>query len=193
VDDLTGKRKSGLIWIDLIVALSAITISVASLWVAVRASNTQERLLSASVWPSLEYGTSNIAPTGAPRVDFILQNVGVGPARVRWLALYYGDKAYPDARSALAACCGAHGSLPTTTHGLQEDVLTATQAVPFITLPKTTSDTAVFNALNGVRHRFYVRTCYCSVLDDCWFFDSRRKLPDRVKACPAAETPLFQG
>ena len=39
--------------------------------------------------------------------------------------------------------------------------------------------------LNDERWKVVVRTCYCSIFDDCWVFDSRRNRPDPVKACPA--------
>ncbi|MBP6216216.1 MAG: hypothetical protein KA391_02360, partial [Luteimonas sp.] len=40
-------------WFELVVGASAILISAVSLFVAISANRTQERMLAASVWPSL--------------------------------------------------------------------------------------------------------------------------------------------
>ncbi|MGC1379397.1 MAG: hypothetical protein WA814_00070 [Candidatus Baltobacteraceae bacterium] len=107
--------------------------------------------------------------------------------------LYYNGRAYPSAIAALRVCCGATGPLPTTTQGLQERVLTAGQTVRYIHLPKRRTDAAVWARLDDARLRFFVHACYCSVLDACWFLDSRQRDPQPVKACPPAEYPLFRG
>lgn len=183
-------HKSGRIWIDLVVAGCAVLISLASFWVAFRASQTQERLLSASVWPYLQAETSDFNP-----IDFTLQNAGVGPARLRWATLYYKGAPYASASEALVACCGA--KLPmqriAITQYLQQRVLIAAETVTYIRLPKTASQNAVWTRLDRERHRFYLRACYCSVLDECWIFDERKAQPQPVTVCPPAERPVFRG
>jgi hypothetical protein len=194
--DTDGRHNSGRIWIDALIAASAIVISLASLWVAVREGRTQERLLSASVWPYLQYGSSNVSvSTGVSQLDFTLQNAGVGPARLQWVTFYYNGKAYATALEAFAACCSAKAPLPTITEGLQDRVLTAGQTATFIHLPKRPSDEVVWNAIDRVRlGHMYVRGCYCSVLDECWLLDSRGDAqPKRVSGCPPAEDPRFKG
>lgn len=186
------EHRTGRIWIDLVVAACAILISVASLWVAVREGRTQERLLSASVWPYLQYGTDDI-PSNVQKIDFTVRNAGVGPARMHWATLYYGNAPYATAKAALAACCGAVGRLTTVTQYLQQRVLTPNETVAFIHLTKNARNSAVWTKLDLARQRFYLRACYCSVLDDCWLLDSRRDQPQAVNACPPPETPLYSG
>jgi len=169
-----------------------VLISVASLWVAVRASHTQEKLLSASVWPFLQYETSDF-PSRTNDIRFTLQNAGVGPARLEWVTLYYRGKAYATAREALRVCCGATRSSPAATEYLQGRVLTANQTVDFIRLPKDASDLAVWTRLDRQRLNFYLRSCYCSVLDECWLYDVRYKHHEPVKDCPPAEQPIYSG
>jgi hypothetical protein len=186
------EHRTGRFWLDSIVAGAAILISVASLWVALREGRTQERLLSASVWPFVQYGTADI-PSDVQNIDFTLRNEGVGPARLRWATLYYRGTAYASARAALAACCGARSRVNTITEYLQERVLTANETVDFLHLTKTPANAPVWAKLDVERERFYLRGCYCSVLDNCWLLDSRRDQPAPVRVCPPPEPPLYSG
>ncbi len=186
------EHRTGRFFIDFVVAAAAILISVASLWVAVQQGRIQQRLLSASVWPFLQYGTSDI-PSNVQKIDFTLRNAGTGPARVRWAALYYRNQAYATAEAALAACCGATGRGSTVTQYLQQRVLTAGEIVTIVYLPKNPADAAVWDRLDVQRNAFYLRACYCSVLDECWLLDSRSDDPKPVKPCPPADKPAFSG
>jgi len=186
------EHRTGRVWLDSVVAAAAILISVASLWVALREGRTQERLLSASVWPFVQFGTADI-PSNVQKIDFTVRNAGVGPARLRWATLYYKGEPFATARAALAACCGARGRLPKITQYLQERVLTANETVDFLNLTKTPQDAAVWAKLDIERQRFYLRGCYCSVLNDCWLLDSRQDQPVPVRDCPPPETPLYDG
>ena len=179
---------------ELIVAASAIVISVASLWVSTRAANTQERLLAASVWPHLQYETSDYSFVAPPaQISFNVQNAGVGPARLQWVALFYRGKSYANAQAFFAACCKPTRRINAITEYLQERVLTPNQTVTFIRVPKSVVRRDFWAALDTRRQEAYLRACYCSVLDDCWVFDARQSQPQRVGACPPAPAPLFDG
>lgn len=196
------SHRTGAFWLDLIVALTAVCVSVASLWVALRADRTQERLLAASVWPVLLYETSNYvesANPGQPRnvIQFSVTNAGVGPARLRWFDLYYHSKTLGNGRVLVAQCCdrakksALKGAM--ITNYMQGRVLVARETIHFIEVPRNASNAAAYAILDRERQRVYVRACYCSVLDDCWLFDSRRAQPAAVRDCPQPDTPLYQG
>ena len=61
-----------------------------------------------------------------------------------------------------------------------------------VTVEATTPD-AIWNALNQERQNIRMRACYCSVLDDCWIFDSEREDPEPVARCPAPGPVLWRG
>jgi hypothetical protein len=52
---------------DVVIGAGVLLISLISLFVAVSANRTQERMLAASVWPSLMFGTSSVSPRASPR------------------------------------------------------------------------------------------------------------------------------
>jgi hypothetical protein len=89
----------------------------------------------------------------------------------------------------ISKCCAAEakaaaGSLTFTTDRV-DGVLRAGERRRFIRLAKTGANAPLWNRLNDERWKVVVHTCYCSIFDDCWVFDSRKKGPERVKACPA--------
>jgi hydroxyethylthiazole kinase-like sugar kinase family protein len=64
-DKPSARRDSRLF--EFVVGAGVLLISLISLFVAVSANGTQERMLAASVWPSLMFGTSSASPEAFPR------------------------------------------------------------------------------------------------------------------------------
>lgn len=180
---------------EIIMGGGVLLVSLISLFVAVSANRTQERMLAASVWPSLIYATSNVDPDGTPQVSFDLLNRGVGPARVRWAELRYQGTAVRDSRELLAACCGvpADDALHVTTSGIQRRVIAAGEWIRLLRVPQPEVASGVYDALSRERRNVDLRLCYCSVLDDCWLLDSKRDDPQPVKRCPAPPAVLWNG
>jgi hypothetical protein len=89
----------------------------------------------------------------------------------------------------IADCCAAAakavGKNLTFTTDRVDGVLRPGEKRNFIRLAKKDGNVALWNHLNDERWKVVVRTCYCSIFDDCWVFDSRKDRPDEVKACPA--------
>ena len=54
----------------------------------------------------------------------------------------------------------------------------------FIRLAQTEQNKPLWNKLNEERWKVVTRSCYCSIFDDCWVFDSRTEQPSEVKNCP---------
>lgn len=188
-------HRTGLPIIDLIIGLSAIIISVASLWVALRADSTQERLLQASVWPYVEYFSSDATGNGDKRLAFVLRNAGVGPAIVRTFAVEYNGHPYSRLRQLLAACCqlsaNRHhpGILSSTVY---DSVIMAHDDMPFIEVLPGKTDPHDYASVGAARFHVGIQICYCSVLGDCWFFDSKRdEQPNAVRKCPPVKVPYL--
>lgn len=178
---------------DLLLGLGVLMISVVSLVVAVSANRTQERMLAASVWPSLQFATSNVSVDGEPQITFDLLNRGVGPARVQWAEVSLQGEPMPDLRTLLARCCGDESATNSFTSGIQRRVLAAGENVQVVHMDKDGSEAAVYDALNLARQGVSLRACYCSVLDDCWLLDTRRTEPEPVDACPAPPAVPWHG
>lgn len=184
---------------ELVVGASAIMLSVVSLFVAISANRTQERMLAASVWPSMIFGSSNISrDDGSPEIALDLLNRGTGPARIRWVELAHRGKPMATAGDLLQACCGgmpkSRGDVhPIIGSGIQRRVFGAEEWVSFLRMPLARVPQETFDAFDRERHQVRLRACYCSVLDDCWLLDSELEEPRAVSACPAAPRVLWRG
>ncbi len=181
-------HRSGLPILDLIIGLSAIVVSVASLWVALRADRTQEELLKASVWPYVEYYSSDATANGDKRLAFELRNAGVGPAIIRTFAVEYNGRFYRTLRELTAACCNIHskkqrrGILSST---VRDSVIMAHDDAPFIVVLPDRALPQSYASIGAARFHISIHVCYCSVLGDCWLFDSKRDdQPNAVRKCP---------
>ena len=176
-------------WLDLVVGGSAIVIALVSLTVALRQSHIMERQLAASVWPYLQYDTSNATADGKPIMSFGVENVGVGPARVHSVSLRYDGKPIVEARDLFKACCAdllaadQHPSWRIST--LHDQVLAPNKPKTFLLLTEETANEPFRKRLHQEREKISVRFCYCSVLDQCWIFDSSKDKLESQNECPA--------
>jgi len=161
-------------------------VSVVSLGVALSSNRTQERLLAASSWPTLEAGSGNRSDAGTDEITLVLGNNGVGPARLRGVRVFYKGEFAGNSRRLLKQCCEA-GDNPITdvTSGTRGRVLKAGDQIVLITLPKETNSDELWKRFDRARFDVTVKACYCSVLDDCWMFDSTKMDPEPVRSCPA--------
>ena len=193
-NDGPAKRRD-LPLFEIVIGGGVLLISLISLFVAVSANRTQERMLAASVWPSLIYATSNADPDGSRQVSFDVLHRGIGPARVGWAELRYQDTAVHDSSELLAACCGAlaDDALQVTTSGIQRRVIGAGEWIKLLRAPQPEDASAVYDALARERRDVDLRLCYCSVLDDCWMLDSNSNDPEPMEQCPAPPPVLWGG
>ena len=68
--------------LEMAVALAALVTSVTSIWLSLSQGDDMARLVQAQSWPYLEYVSSNTGDNGAPVIDLMVRNAGVGPAKV---------------------------------------------------------------------------------------------------------------
>ncbi len=181
-------RHTGHRLFDLVIALSAITISVISLFVAIEHSHVERQLVAANSWPFLEIEDSNATVTGEKRVSIALINEGVGPAKLETLELFYDGKPVATAKSFMTQCCG----IDPHTVGLQINdagVIRAGRAIELLVLARTDQNDLYWQRLNRARSHLTYRGCYCSVLDECWINDLQSLKPTPVKICPKPAVP----
>ncbi len=197
------SHGTGVRWLDIIVGLSAMFVSVVSLVVSIGHGHTMdrmvqqnERLVAASTIPFLTLAGNQFDPkTNARREQLVLKNGGVGPAVIDWFEIRYKGRGYGTLDGLLRACC-AEGLSP---RQLMEGVYYANvsgsvlpardETIPIDIEPK--ADRKLMDALDRARDDISVRACYCSVLDECWITDFNPGRPQRVKSCqiPKGVTP----
>lgn len=203
-----NPKKTGHRWIDLVVAVSALSISVASILVARDTSQTMERLAHASFWPFLQLGSGNVTDDGERSITFGVENVGTGPARIHSFEVQVDGRPIRSEghmlTNILNACCeaefraaveandgaisavyGSEVSSPVSNRFLEPNGdITAAR------WPRTEANQALWTALDQVRQagRITMTTCYCSVFDECWVAHSNSFPPEQVDSCTAEDT-----
>jgi len=192
----TARKRSANHWLDLIVGASAMLIAIISLAVALRQSQIMERQLAASVWPYLQYGTSNGTDDGKQVISFEVENVGVGPARVHSMSLRYDGKAVRNLHELMAACCSdllaSTGKASWWISTLHDQVLAPNRPKLFSTLTNAPKNAPYWERLNIERMKIQFKTCYCSVLDQSWMLDSLKDDREPLAACPAPQPDDYQ-
>lgn len=183
----TGHR-----WFDLAVAISAIAISLISLFVAIEHGQVERQLVAANSWPYLRGEFSNQSSAGSARINLTITNAGVGPAKLETLELFLHGQPVANSQSLLAGCCGVDPAHPGAIHwttGPQSGVLRPGETIELLALPETPENQAVWERLNQNLGAISFRGCYCSVFDECWIGDLQGFDPKPVKACPTPTVP----
>jgi hypothetical protein len=191
-------RRSGHSRVDLIIAVTAILLSIISLYIAIQNARTQREMVSASTWP---FVTSWVRIGGSEHQDLVfgLTNSGVGPAKIHSFEVSYKGRPVSSARDLLRRCCGLPADAKaadailgarTASTVVNEIVLrSGEEQVAFALRPDpAVSELAVRFAAALQEVSFH--SCYCSVLDECWETVPGSMDPARVKACPIPDHPF---
>lgn len=192
-----SSPRSGVHKVDIFVGACAVLISAVSLFIGYRSNVTQERLLAASVWPYLSWNDSNFDEKRQVQDIYLaLDNAGVGPAKVKWLAISYDGKPLKTGTDLVKACCKEelaplqHWNI--STGSINPAVIPAHDSNQFFSMERKADNAALWDKLNHERFKLRAQACYCSVLDDCWLLDTELREPKPVANCAAPPADQYQ-
>lgn len=183
-------RHTGLPWLDLILAGSAIFISIVSLIISIHHGRTMEKLVAtnekqvaASTLPILRFGTGNMLEN-VNVVHFDLSNGGTGPAIIEWLRIKWDGQPTNGPRDLFDRCCRTQSqAVPVWLNIASGQTLPAGHSQDIFQLRPASVDPALYRLLDTeARFKIAAEGCYCSVLDQCWITDFNSR-PRTVKAC----------
>jgi hypothetical protein len=169
----------------LMLTIPTVVLSLALAYFTFVQADATRKIQQSETWPYVSFGTGNANTEGKSEITLNLSNNGVGPARIQAMELTYKGKPMPNPREFLKQCC-AWDSKFTFMSEPVTGVLRPGQQSNFIRLPKTDANATIWDNLNAERWKIVVRICYCSIFDDCWISDNRKKAPVAVKQCPAS-------
>ncbi|HPU14757.1 MAG TPA: hypothetical protein PK808_01635 [Polymorphobacter sp.] len=183
-------HPSGNRWLDMALGGSAFIISLVSLWLGIQHGRAMEKLVAANSWPNIEFDTivDRRGTSDAAELQLLLDNNGIGPARVETLELWHHGVPLADI-AALTQALG--GGLKVESASVSGFVIGARQKQMLVTLTAEDGVHRVAAFLQGAG-AITARVCYCSVFDECYVNDTRDRLPrpQRVKACPVPPQPF---
>ncbi len=184
-------HKTGHSLADKILGVTAIFLSGVSVFIAVHHGQTMERLVEANSWPNISYSTGNTNDAGTrDDITLTLKNTGVGPARIDSFELFYKGAAMSGPLALMHACC-AKDHMSFSVNTVTDEVMPARDSVSFLTLAKDANRPETWNALNTERAAIEVRVCYCSVFDECWARDTRKRRPEQVAECKPSQAVSY--
>lgn len=170
-----------------LVTIPTFVISLALAYATFVQADATRKIQTSETWPYVSFGTSNSRPDGTLEIRFNLTNDGVGPARLEAMQFLYKGKAMSNPREFLSKCCAGDTKFTFMTEPVT-GVLRPGAQTDFIRVEKTDKNAEIWDKLDRERWNIVVRSCYCSVFNDCWISDNRQKRPQAVKACPAGWT-----
>jgi hypothetical protein len=182
------QHKTGHSWVDLSVALSALVISLSSLFVAIQQGRTTEKTMTASFLPYVQIDTSNTDAQGNTGViSLTALNAGVGPARIDKVVVTYQGKPIRDAFELLRACCEVSGEQRPSiiTSMLSHRMIGSQKDLDFLVMRRTDDGAQTFARFDQEREKLDIRACYCSVFDQCWIAALHASKSEAVKSCEA--------
>src|ERR1700722_13960982 len=101
-------HKVGHRWIDIVLASSALVLSIASIVLSIQNESNMRRLVTANSWPyiSLYHGNES---NGEAIIHFDVRNAGIGPAMLEKLVVTYDGQAVRTVNELLERCCASAG------------------------------------------------------------------------------------
>jgi hypothetical protein len=168
---------------DRILSVSAVVAAAAAVLVSVYQAQLARAQQKAAAWPYVTQGNSMVR--GQP-YRWLVQNAGVGPARVRSFEVLVDRRPQRTWSQAVRALSGDADPGLVYSHLGRGSVILPGATVEALVLPADEPATMRFYV--GAQTRLAGRLCYCSVYDDCWVADSDAPEPTPVPACTLVDS-----
>jgi len=172
--------------LNFIIAVCAVLISAASFYATYIQADAAEKQVRAMTLPLLQFSHSNWDDAKEEYIlSLAIQNGGSGPAVLHQVHFLYEDVAYPNIGQWINACCKAQVDtlrqaqqnveqtsnkqlFQFITADLKNVIVSGQYEYEFFTYEKNSENTPLWEAINQARHKTRLKTCYCSLLEDCY-------------------------
>ncbi|WP_137870838.1 hypothetical protein [Sphingopyxis sp. 2PD] len=174
-----------------LIGLPALIASLALAWFAFVQADATQKMQTGGVMPFVTFGTSNGDADGNQDIALSLTNNGVGPAILGPIEIRYEGKPIATPLELLRACCTntPAQALRFSTSPSSGVAVRPGETLEFISFPRSPASEQVWQKFNRERWKLKVRSCYCSIFNDCWVTEGMQGLPRAVNTCPADWTP----
>lgn len=186
-----GKLLKLLPWLmasHFLIGAPAMLISVGVAYFTFVQAEATKKMQQADAWPFLSYGTSNSGfnEKGERMISLNLANNGVGPALLGAVEVRYQGRPVRDARDLLTRCCGlqANSRLNLSTSPSSGIVARPGESIKFMQVAEIPENKELWKRFETERWKLQVRSCYCSIFDECWTIDGAQAKPQPVAQCP---------
>jgi hypothetical protein len=190
----TGWRKA-----DLLIACSALFVSLCSLGLAVHQGYAMDRLVEANSEPVLVFQHGDRDPRQPAATQSVLyfsaENPGAGTARIEWFRMQIQGHEVRDWREALSFTRDRAIASGALTSNIDIDGLATSIVAPsyvkwgdsrmILSWPRTEKNALLWDIVDRDRQSgaFHLTACYCSIFNQCWIADNRVTWPKEVRSC----------
>ncbi|NYF30992.1 hypothetical protein [Sphingopyxis sp. JAI108] len=170
-----------------LIGLPALIASLALAYFAFVQADATQKMQTGGVMPFVTFGTSNGDEEGNQDIALTLTNNGVGPAILGPIEIRYEGKPITTPVDLLRACCteSEARALRFSTSPSTGIAVRPGETIEFVSFPRTPASEKVWQTFNKERWKLEVRSCYCSIFNDCWITEGMQGLPKAVNKCPA--------
>ncbi len=176
---------------EMLVALSAVLLSVCGLFISIYETSLIRQAQRASVWPHVEVGVS-VTQAG---IKLRVQNTGVGPARIQACAVTYKGKTQTDWSDLIRRVAGDEADSVGFNRSLINGRVLPLNSSKLDIFSMTADSGAVEREVAALLGRTIlegdldVTVCYCSVYDECW----TSSLQNALSRARGVEKPIDLG
>lgn len=170
-----------------VIGLPALIASLALAYFAFVQADATQKMQTGGVMPFVTFGTSNGDEQGNQDIALTLTNNGVGPAILGPIEIRYEGKPITTPLELLQACCteGQARALRFSTSPSTGIAVRPGETIEFVSFPRAPASEQIWQTFNRERWKLKVRSCYCSIFNDCWVTEGMQGLPKAVNKCPA--------
>lgn len=169
-----------------LIGAPALLISLGVAYATFVQAEATKKMQQADAWPFISYGTSNVDEKGERVISLSLANNGVGPALLGPIEIRYQGQPVRDPADLLRKCCGLADTkgISLATSPSSGIVVPARESTYFLRLRETPESAALWDRFEKERWKLKVRSCYCSIFDECWTIEGAQAKPKSVAQCP---------
>ncbi len=151
-----------------LVALCAVTISIATLFVYLYQAHIMQKQQHTSVWPYVEWLYNN----ANDQFSITVTNKGIGPAIVTHVEMKLDNKVIADNFELYRTLLGTT-RFEVVNSTLDDRVISPGETIELFHIYDKHKARAIDSLLiwNSSPHTFSLSICYCSVYGDCWTSD----------------------
>jgi hypothetical protein len=187
-------HKIGHRWIDIVLASSALVLSIASIILSIQNESNMRRLVTANSGPYIGLSHGNES-NGEAIIHFDVRNAGIGPAVLEKLVVTYDGRPVRTAKELLEQCCTSAGGIDAihrvSINVVEDQVLSPREDTAFFSLRKSDTEGAVWDKLNVERLKIGMSACYSSVFGERWINSLGQPRPVSVKSCDTLPGPAY--
>ena len=170
--------------IELIIAVSAVLISIASFYATYLQADAANKQVKAMTLPLITFTHGNYdVEREMEQISLTFNNVGVGPAKIQKVAFRYKGQSYTNIIDIFRECCSIeyrayHAALQQgdnigtkaleLTNPYQNVIVPAQDSLDLYQMSVHDINRDFWMKLNDVRWQIEPEVCYCSLLDECF-------------------------